>query len=68
MFVALAIAATASPCAAQKDRFFDALLPLYHALAGTYGDEGPQLTASVESMSTALTAWDSSFRDAEAAL
>jgi len=68
VFVALALAATPSPCAAQKDPFFDALLRLYDALAGTYGDEGPQLTASVESMSAALAAWDSSIRNAETAL
>ena len=28
---------------AQKEAFFDTLLPLYRSLAGTYGDEGTRL-------------------------
>jgi tetratricopeptide (TPR) repeat protein len=43
---------------AQRDQFFDALLPFYRALTGAYGDEGPQLTAHLETLSTALARWD----------
>jgi tetratricopeptide (TPR) repeat protein len=43
---------------AQRDRFFDALLPFYRALTGVYGDEGAQLTAHLETLSAALARWD----------
>jgi len=64
----LVIASFPSTAAAQKDQFFDALLPLYNALGGIYGDEGPRLTAQVEAMSAALSRWDAANRDAEAML
>ena len=64
----LVLAGVPSGAAAQKDQFFDALLPLYNALAGIYGDEGPRLTAQVEAMSAALSRWDAANRDAEAML
>ena len=51
--------------AAQKEAFFDTLLPLYRSLAGAYGDEGTRLTAHVETMAAALDTWDASIRDAE---
>ena len=43
---------------AQREQFFDAMRPFYSALSGVYGDEGPQLTASLETLSTALIRWD----------
>jgi tetratricopeptide (TPR) repeat protein len=67
-FVILALLAVPSTAAAQKEPFFDALLPLYKALAGAYGDEGHQLTAHLASMSDALARWDAATRDAEAEL
>jgi len=51
--------------AAQKDAFFDTLLPLYRSLAGVYGDEGTRLAGHVERMTAALENWDASIRDAE---
>jgi tetratricopeptide (TPR) repeat protein len=63
--VALVAATLApSPASAQKDRFIDALIAFRAALGGTYGDEGPQLDAALESMASSLAAWD---REAAAA-
>ena len=50
---------------AQKDQFFDALLPLYRAAAGTYGDEGPQLNAAITAMSQALARGNATLAEAE---
>lgn len=66
--LAVALLALAVPAHAQKDQFFDTLLPLYRALDGTYGDEGPPLVKAVETMTAALTRWDAANREAEAAL
>ena len=55
VLVLLGLPPTAS---AQRDQFFDALPAFYSALAGAYGDEGSQLTAHLETLSRALTAWD----------
>ena len=55
VLVLLGLPPTAS---AQRDQFFDALPAFYRALAGAYGDEGSQLTAHLETLSRALTAWD----------
>lgn len=54
-----------SAVAAQKEAFFDALLPIYRSLAGTYGDEGTRLAGDLEAMAAALATWDASIRDAE---
>jgi tetratricopeptide (TPR) repeat protein len=43
---------------AQRDQFFDTLLPFYRTLTGVYGDEGPQLTAHLQTLSAALARWD----------
>lgn len=43
---------------AQRDQFFDTLLPFYRALTGVYGDEGAQLTEHLETLSAALGRWD----------
>ena len=66
--VVLALVVVPAKVAAQKDQFFDPLLPLYHALGGIYGDEGPRLTALVESMSAARARWDASVREQETTL
>jgi tetratricopeptide (TPR) repeat protein len=58
----LAFPATAS---AQRDPFFSAVVAFYRSSAGLYGDEGPQLTAQLEAMSTALDRWDRELREAE---
>jgi tetratricopeptide (TPR) repeat protein len=62
MLVALAIPSTA---AAQRDRFLAAFVQFYQTLRGPYGDEGPQLVAQLERMTTALAAWDLEIRNAE---
>ena len=51
--------------AAQRDPFFAALLNFYRTLGGVYGDEGPQLSRHLESMSAALAKWDEEIRDWE---
>jgi tetratricopeptide (TPR) repeat protein len=57
--------AVPSPAIAQRDPFFSALIEFHKTSAGLYGDEGPQLTAHLDAMSTALARWDSEIRDAE---
>src|SRR5678810_936469 len=54
-----------SAAVAQRDPFFSALVKFHTSSAGLYGDEGPQLTAHLEAMSTALARWDAEIRDAE---
>jgi tetratricopeptide (TPR) repeat protein len=53
---------------AQRDQFFDALLPFYRSLTGTFGDEGPRLTAQLETLSRALTRWDQALEATERTL
>ena len=57
----LALLAVPSPAAAQRGPFFSAVVAFYRSLAGLYGDEGPQLTAQLAAMSTALERWDQRF-------
>src|SRR4029078_3615556 len=54
LFVLLALA---SPAFAQQDRFFGTFPALYRSLAGVYGDEGPEVTALVQTLSDALGNW-----------
>ena len=61
----LALLALPVPAAAQRDPFYSAVVAFYRSLAGFYGDEGPQLTAQLGAMSTALERWDGAIRDAE---
>jgi tetratricopeptide (TPR) repeat protein len=65
LLAALAIPSTA---VAQRDSFLAALVQFYQTLRGAYGDEGPQLAAQLEKMTTALAAWDREIRDAESQL
>ncbi|HEY1306345.1 MAG TPA: tetratricopeptide repeat protein [Vicinamibacterales bacterium] len=65
VLVALAIPSTA---AAQRDSFLAAFVQFYQTMRGAYGDEGPQLVAQLERMTTALAAWDRGIRDAESEL
>jgi tetratricopeptide (TPR) repeat protein len=65
LLVVLVIPSTA---VAQRDRFLAAFVQFYQALRGAYGDEGPQLAAQLERMTTALAAWDREIRDAESQL
>jgi tetratricopeptide (TPR) repeat protein len=53
---------------AQRDQFFDALLPFYRSLTGTFGDEGPRLTAQLETLSRALNRWDQALEATERTL
>ena len=65
LLIAVPSAAAPQTAGAQKEAFFDALLPLYRALAGTYGDEGAQLASHVDTMAAALAGWDATIADAE---
>lgn len=67
-FVGLALCAAPATGFAQKDQFFDALLPLYRAAAGTYGDEGPRLPMSIDALAAARAEGDAALRAAEAQL
>jgi tetratricopeptide (TPR) repeat protein len=55
-----------STAAAQKDIFVQGLLQLNAALAGTYGDEGPQIIAAIDTISRGLAEWDRSIAAFEA--
>ncbi len=44
--------------AAQKAAFVDALIAFRTALAGPYGDEGPQVTVDLDLMAASLARWD----------
>src|SRR5215208_1458638 len=61
----LALLAIPSNALAQRDAFFSTLLAFYNTLGGTYGDEGPQLVARLQELSTALERWDEEIRSAE---
>ena len=61
----LMMLAAPSAAVAQRDPFFSALVQFHRSSAGLYGDEGPQLTAHLEAMSTALARWDAEIRNAE---
>jgi tetratricopeptide (TPR) repeat protein len=58
----LALPATAS---AQRGPFYSAVVAFYRSSPGLYGDEGPQLTAQLAAMSTALDRWDQEIGEAE---
>src|SRR5688500_4724175 len=53
---------------AQKDAFIDAVITLHAALAGTYGDEGAAVLATLDRMAASLDVWERSNAAAEAAL
>ena len=61
----LLVLAVPSNALAQRDAFFSTLLTFYKTLGGTYGDEGPQLVAHLQALSTALERWDDEIRAAE---
>jgi tetratricopeptide (TPR) repeat protein len=65
--VALVLGATTA-ASAQKVAFVDAFVAFHSALFGTYGDEGPDVTAALDRMAASLDVWEQSRRDAEAAL
>ena len=58
----------ATSASAQKVAFVDAFVAFHSALFGTYGDEGPEVTAALERMSASLDVWDQSRREADAQL
>jgi tetratricopeptide (TPR) repeat protein len=55
---------TSTPSFAQKTAFVDAFVAFHSALFGTYGDEGPEVTAALDRMSTSLAAWTPSPEEA----
>ncbi len=54
--------------AQARDAFVQALVDLVERANGRAGDEGPQLTADVERLAAALSAWDAGLRRVEAGL
>jgi tetratricopeptide (TPR) repeat protein len=48
----------AAPARAQKSAFVDALIDFHSALFGTWGDEGPLVSAALDRMTAALDAWE----------
>jgi tetratricopeptide (TPR) repeat protein len=67
--VSLTLVLTApTPAAAQKPAFVDAFVAFHSALFGTYGDEGPEVTAALEQMSASLDVWEQSRKKTEAEL
>ena len=48
----------AAPARAQKNAFVDALIDFHSALFGTWGDEGPLVSAALDRMTAALDAWE----------
>ena len=65
MSLFLVLLALPDSAAAQQDRFLTTLPALYRSLAGTYGDEGREIAAHVETLSQALAEWDAEFGVAE---
>ena len=65
MLAALAVPSTA---AAQRDGFLAAWVQFYQTLPGSFGDEGPQLAAHLETMTASLASWDREIRDTESEL
>lgn len=57
--VSLALLLGAPRASAQKVAFVDAFVAFHSALFGTYGDEGPEVTAALERMSASLGSWES---------
>ena len=68
VFVGLALGVAPTTAFAQKGQFFDALLPLYRAAAGTYGDEGPRLQQSIDALAAVLAQEEGAVRAGEARL
>ena len=66
--VLLSIVVVPYPADAQRDEFFNALLPFYRSLDGVYGDEGLQASAHLQRLSAALARWDRSLTATEAQL
>ena len=63
--VLVALLAIPAPAAAQRDRFYSAVVAFYRSLGALYGDEGPQVLAHLATMTTALARWDRDILDAE---
>ena len=53
---------------AQKSVFVDAFIEFHSALYGTYGNEGPRVTAALDRMAASLDVWEQANRDAERSL
>jgi tetratricopeptide (TPR) repeat protein len=64
--LSLALVPGSTPAFAQKAAFVDAFVAFHSALFGTYGDEGPEVTAALDRMASTLEAWDQT-RDPAAA-
>jgi tetratricopeptide (TPR) repeat protein len=65
LIVVAALLSVPRPVSAQKDAFVDGLVALTEALSGTYGDEGAQARAALDTMARAVSVWDRFLREAE---
>ena len=65
VFTLLTLFVTPATATAQRQQVIDSLVPLYHALTGTYGDEGPYIQAQVETVARTIEAWERSLAAAE---
>ena len=66
VLIALAILWPSFAHAQAKDAFVEGLTQLINAVDGTFGDEGPALTAAVEAMTRGLAEWDARVSGVEA--
>jgi tetratricopeptide (TPR) repeat protein len=66
--VAVLCLALPSRALAQRAAFLESLLAFEASLAGTYGDEGPQVTASLNRLADSLLAWDRTIQESETRL
>src|SRR6185503_19782180 len=68
MCVTVLLILLSTRAAAQKDPFIDAFIEFHTMLTGTYGDEGPAVSAALDKMAVALSVWEAVNRKAEAEL
>jgi tetratricopeptide (TPR) repeat protein len=68
VYVTVLLILVSTRAAAQKDPFIDAFIEFHTLLSGTYGDEGPAVSAALDKMAVALSVWEAANRKAEADL
>src|SRR5688572_4933258 len=58
MIAMIALLVGRETAVAQRDQFFEAVLPFYRALTGAYGDEGTRLPVYLDALAASLRRWD----------
>lgn len=66
VLTSLLVAAAPATASAQREAFFAAFVQFHQTIRGAYGDEGPRLSGTLETMTAALAAWDRDILLAEA--